>query len=106
MGGDEKRMPASKLFAGLDDVSGPLVGRLPGAVRFSASQEIDFRDTVAALGVFCERAPADDKLRLLYRMYDEDGDGRIGKNDLRSTLDLVLPEFADANERELVLDRA
>merc|ERR1712094_35387 len=54
---------------------------------------INFQQAVSVLGVFCERTPADDKVRLFFNLYDADGDGRVSRDNLRSTLKLVLPDL-------------
>merc|ERR1719201_3100822 len=82
-----------QLLAELGEPAGPLKQRLPAALRSSDAQRINFQQALSALAVFCEFTPADDKVRLFFRLYDADGDGRVSRDDLRSTLKLVLPDL-------------
>lgn len=106
-GNGQAEVKADELMAGLDVLSGPLVPRLPAALRLPPPPKpVDFTTAATALGVFCERTPDDDKTRFLFRLYDADCDGKISKQDLRSTLELILPELLECDDGEELLERA
>eukprot|EP00928_Gymnodinium_smaydae_P036734 TRINITY_DN25630_c0_g1_i2.p1 TRINITY_DN25630_c0_g1~~TRINITY_DN25630_c0_g1_i2.p1 ORF type:complete len:211 (+),score=47.87 TRINITY_DN25630_c0_g1_i2:45-635(+) len=89
------KVEAKAFLQGIPELDGPLAERLPSVLRLEPTQTIDFGAAVAALTVFCERTPVDDKMRLFFRLYDADGDGRLSVEDLRSTLRLILPADVD-----------
>mmetsp|Transcript_30397 Transcript_30397/g.87061 ORF Transcript_30397/g.87061 Transcript_30397/m.87061 type:complete len:293 (-) Transcript_30397:57-935(-) len=103
IGGGARRVESSEFLEGLPELAGPLLPRLPAALRLQGSNSqgpkkgrgLDFRTAASAVGVFCERAPSDDKTRLLFRLYDADGDGQISRADLRSLLELIVPMEED-----------
>jgi len=104
IGGGARCVEASEFLEGLPEFAGPLLPRLPAALRLQGSKSsqgpkkgrgFDFRTAASAVGVFCERAPSDDKTRLLFRLYDADGDGQISRADLRSLLELIVPMEED-----------
>uniref|UniRef100_A0A7S3Z6C0 EF-hand domain-containing protein n=1 Tax=Lotharella globosa TaxID=91324 RepID=A0A7S3Z6C0_9EUKA len=70
-----------------------------GRSRFS------MRQFITTLSVFSPRASIADKCRFLFNIYDCDGDGKIGKEDLRKILDMTLVSKMDATEIDAVVAR-
>lgn len=54
------------------------------------SGEVDFSMFVQSLDVFCAANSNEKKLKMLFKMYDVDGDGGISASDLRSTFQRLV----------------
>ncbi len=65
----------------------------------AGSGDLSFRDFVRVLAPFAPKAPADTKYRFAFNIYDFDGDGKLGKGDLKQLMKLLLP---DSTEEELI----
>eukprot|EP00470_Lotharella_oceanica_P011070 CAMPEP_0170195798 /NCGR_PEP_ID=MMETSP0040_2-20121228/62226_1 /TAXON_ID=641309 /ORGANISM="Lotharella oceanica, Strain CCMP622" /LENGTH=345 /DNA_ID=CAMNT_0010445041 /DNA_START=401 /DNA_END=1435 /DNA_ORIENTATION=- len=70
-----------------------------GQTKFS------MRQFITTLSVFSPRASIAEKCRFLFNVYDCDGDGKIGKEDLRKILDMTLISKMDNAEIEAVVAR-
>ena len=62
---------------------------------------LDITEFAKLMSVFSIRATREQKLRYAFKIYDYDGDGRIGKDDLQQTLEVITnnkmePEFMTA----------
>mmetsp|Transcript_37575 Transcript_37575/g.62220 ORF Transcript_37575/g.62220 Transcript_37575/m.62220 type:complete len:207 (+) Transcript_37575:138-758(+) len=60
-----------------------------------------FRDFVSHLSVFAPATPTDLKLRFAFKVYDFDGDQRLGREDLTQLLHALVPQDLDALDDEL-----
>jgi len=56
-------------------------------------ESVNFKEFVAFLSAFSSRASTDDKLQFLFTVYDIDGDGYVGANDM----ELMLRHLAGAS---------
>ena len=59
----------------------PLARRLERAFEC-----VNFREFVAFLAAFSSRATKEDRIRLIFHVFDADGDGRVGREDVDLTL--------------------
>lgn len=62
------------------------------------AETLDIKEFAALMSVFSIRATREQKLRYAFRIYDCDDDGKIGKDDLQQTLEVITndkmePEF-------------
>ena len=62
------------------------------------AETLDIKEFAALMSVFSIRATREQKLRYAFRIYDCDDDGKIGKDDLQQTLQVITndkmePEF-------------
>lgn len=112
-GGGRSQVPVTDLIQGIEELSTcELICNLPSALwsqaRNSKNVEdvrVDFSTAITALSVFTDRASPVDKTRFLFRVYDQDGDGVVSKDDIRSVLEKVMPFLEDQDDGEL-LDEA
>ena len=72
----------------------------------AASADLSFKDFVAVLSPFAANATLDDKLRLAFAVYDFDGDGKLGEEDLMELLRQLLPEGTETELLESVVEQA
>ena len=73
----------------LPELSMPLAPRIPRALGLSGVKTLTFKTFVKALAVFHKRAPTEEKLNFLFKLYDGDGDGQISRAELKRTLNLL-----------------
>jgi len=57
---------------------------------------VNFREFVGFLAAFSARATKEDRVKLIFAVFDADGDGRVGRDDL----DLVLRQLAGSSLSE------
>ncbi|CAI5501443.1 unnamed protein product [Closterium sp. Naga37s-1] len=79
----------------------PLAHRLLGML-----EGVNFKDFVKWLAAFSSRATAEDRTRLVFAVYDVDGDGRISKGDLLAMLRDLSGGFLSDEQREEVVVQA
>lgn len=79
--------------------SADLVATMGRGAGTSKEDELHFRDFVMVLSPFAPGASAEKKLRLAFAVYDLDGDGMLGHDDLTQLLRKLLP---DGTEEELL----
>jgi Ca2+-binding EF-hand superfamily protein len=88
-------IPLSSLSR-IPQLSFPLSSRLPKALGVK-KRDISFPDFANAISVFSIHAPIEDKISFLFKLYDQDDDGKISRSDLKKTLTLL------ANDEDLGL---
>ena len=66
---------------------------------------LTFMEFLTSLSVFSENGSATDKTRFLFRLYDMDNDGKIGKEDLAEVISRIMPDAVTSEEREKVAER-
>eukprot|EP00736_Rhodelphis_marinus_P010772 Rmarinus@m.7424 len=71
---------------------GLFVDRMFGLFDANGDQEINFREFIVGLSVFCPRAEVKDKMKFSFQVYDFDGDGYITKEELKQMLEATLVE--------------
>ncbi|CAI5476985.1 unnamed protein product [Closterium sp. Yama58-4] len=79
----------------------PLAHRLLGML-----EGVNFKDFVKWLAAFSSRATAEDRTRLVFAVYDVDGDGKISKGDLLAMLRDLSGAFLSDEQREEVVVQA
>ncbi|CAI7734028.1 unnamed protein product [Closterium sp. NIES-54] len=79
----------------------PLAHRLLGML-----EGVNFKDFVKWLAAFSSRATAEDRTRLVFAVYDVDGDGKISKGDLLAMLRDLSGGFLSDEQREEVVVQA
>lgn len=67
---------------------------------------VNFKDFVAFLSGFSGRASPEDKARLIFRMYDVDGNGKVSRKDIAQVLHDLSGSFLSEEQREQVIRRA
>lgn len=105
--GGAGRADPQEFLKHVPQLAGPLLPRLTSALTGQGpgrpplrQRGWDFRAAATALNPFCDRAPAEHKTRLLFKLYDFDEDGFISKDDLRSMMDSILqrPQSCEPNK--------
>lgn len=85
----------SKLLDGLPQLHKmPLRSRLPAALHLPMPSAA-FSAVATSLGMLGERAPAEDKAKFFYTLYDYDADGRLSHSDLEAVLRELCPGLED-----------
>ncbi|CAI5932728.1 unnamed protein product [Closterium sp. NIES-65] len=79
----------------------PLAHRLLGML-----EGVNFKDFVKWLAAFSSRATAEDRTRLVFAVYDVDGDGRISKGDVLAMLQDLSGGFLSDQQRQEVVVQA
>ena len=69
------------------------------------SDELTFEDFVRVLSPFAPASKAEEKLKLAFRCYDFDGDGKLGRDDLTQLLKTLMPEEVEADLVEFAVDK-
>jgi len=90
------------VLTGLNPLSSRLLTVLESS--FENPEKVSFKDFVKATNPFSTRARTDDKLKLAFKIYDVDNDGKIGRSDLTHILELQLGvgQCDEAEIREIV----
>ncbi len=91
-------------FLRLPQLNMPLVSRMLRALKLSSLRSMDFKQFTKALGVFHIKAPAEEKLDFLFRLYDGDRDNLISREDLAKTLSIISGE-SDATLIEFAVSK-
>ena len=68
--------------------------------------DLEFQDFVRVLAPFAPKAPGDTKMRFAFQVYDFDGDGKLGRGDLTELMRVLLPEEAEEELIEYVVNMA
>lgn len=68
-------------------------------------ESVTYFEFVSNLAMFSTHASTAEKLRLLFRMYDSDGDGSISHEDLSSVLLLTFGDHLDADTLGEIVDK-
>mmetsp|Transcript_38229 Transcript_38229/g.89479 ORF Transcript_38229/g.89479 Transcript_38229/m.89479 type:complete len:192 (-) Transcript_38229:152-727(-) len=79
----------------------PLGQRVIAVSKFHASR-YSFRDFLQDLAVFSPQAPYEVKLHFAFKVFDVDGDGKLGRYDLRCLLRALVPPEVTAMDDALV----
>lgn len=79
-------------FLRLPELTMPLNSRVLRALKISNLKYLDFRKFTSALSVFHVKAPLEEKLDFLFRLYDGDRDNLISRDDLNKTLTIISGE--------------
>ena len=79
-------------FLRLPELNMPLVSRMLRALKLTSVRSMDFKRFTKALGVFHIKAPMEEKLDFLFRLYDGDRDNLISRDDLSKTLSIISGE--------------
>ncbi|CAN0920601.1 Calcineurin subunit B [Linum grandiflorum] len=66
---------------------------------------INFKDFVAFLSAFSTKATTDQKIALIFQVYDSDGNGKVSFDDLLDVLGDLSGSFISNEQREQVLTR-
>ncbi len=89
----------------------PFLGRIIHVSGFSGDKEegeeetLNIKEFAELMSVFSIRASREQKLRYAFKIYDCDGDGKIGKDDLRQTLDVITAGKMDHDFMTVVVDQ-
>lgn len=70
----------------------PLRQPLLAVFSTAADGSLDFLEVVDLFSAMAKAAPLDVKLSVAFRMYDLDGDGFIGRSDVRGVIELIAPQ--------------
>lgn len=92
-------------FLRLPELTMPLNSRILRALKISHLKYLDFRQFAGALAVFNVKAPVEEKLDFLFRLYDGDRDNLISRDDLGKTLTIISGE-ADPSLIEFAVGKA
>ncbi len=57
---------------------------------FEEGSDLTFARFVQTLSSFAVSAPKEEKLRMIFRLYDVDGDGLVSETDLKEIVSLLL----------------
>ncbi|XP_022721191.1 calcineurin subunit B-like isoform X4 [Durio zibethinus] len=64
---------------------------------------LNFKDFVAFLSAFSAKASVQQKIQLIFKVYDSDGNGKVSFNDILEVLRDLSGSFISDNQREQVL---
>ncbi|KAK8540217.1 hypothetical protein V6N13_048683 [Hibiscus sabdariffa] len=64
---------------------------------------LNFKDFVAFLSAFSAKASVQMKIKLIFKVYDSDGNGKVSFNDILEVLRDLSGSFISDNQREQVL---
>ncbi|CAI0395589.1 unnamed protein product [Linum tenue] len=64
---------------------------------------LNFKDFVAFLSAFSSKATAEQKIALIFKVYDSDGNGKVSFNDILNVLRDLSGSFMSDEQREQVL---
>ncbi|KAJ4845814.1 hypothetical protein Tsubulata_008220 [Turnera subulata] len=64
---------------------------------------LNFKEFVAFLSVFSPRAPLNQKIEFIFKVYDTDGNGKVTFSDMLDVLHDLTGEFVSGQQREEVL---
>jgi len=64
---------------------------------------LNFKDFVAFLSTFSSKASIQQKIELIFKLYDSDGNGKVGFNDILEVLQDLTGSFMLEEQREQVL---
>ena len=92
-------------FLRLPELNMPLSARIPKALGIAKVLSLDFRTFCKSLAPFHPRAAVEDKIDFLFNLYDEDEDGFISRDDLRSTLQVVAGESRNDELIEYAIEK-
>eukprot|EP00802_Teleaulax_amphioxeia_P014756 Tamp_14831.p2 GENE.Tamp_14831~~Tamp_14831.p2 ORF type:complete len:213 (+),score=73.59 Tamp_14831:56-640(+) len=84
-----KAFHANPFLSRIIHVSGERHSKRAGENDESDPDSLDIKEFAELMSVFSIRASREQKLRYAFKIYDCDGDGKIGKDDLRQTLDVI-----------------
>jgi Ca2+-binding EF-hand superfamily protein len=94
------RVSRSRLERMAEVAVNPLGSRLCHVFSGTGDGSLDFVEFVDMFSCMSKSAPADVKLSVAFRIYDIDGDGFIGRDDVQRTLELIAGapgNYRDAN---------
>eukprot|EP01064_Diplonema_japonicum_P031725 TRINITY_DN5758_c0_g1_i1.p1 TRINITY_DN5758_c0_g1~~TRINITY_DN5758_c0_g1_i1.p1 ORF type:complete len:185 (+),score=49.28 TRINITY_DN5758_c0_g1_i1:315-869(+) len=80
----------------------PLKERILGVLEGPA--RLDFTGFLKALSIFAESTPKDDKAHFAFRLWDADHDGLLSRDDLASTISIIVGSSLTASQVENVVD--
>ncbi|KAF5741750.1 Calcium-binding EF-hand family protein isoform 2 [Tripterygium wilfordii] len=66
---------------------------------------LNFKDFVAFLSAFSAKASASQKIELIFKVYDSDGNGKVSFNDILQVLGDLSGPFMSDEQREQVLSQ-
>lgn len=84
----------------------PRIVELAGDGHGGGGAVLSFVEFVVMLRVFSPLAPADEKARFLFSLYDGDGDGLISAADLTNVLQTTLGNYLSADEIRAIVSKA
>ncbi|KAK3251872.1 hypothetical protein CYMTET_38794 [Cymbomonas tetramitiformis] len=68
-------------------------------------ENVNFKEFVALLAAFSNRASKEDKLRFMYMMFDADGDGIVSRNDLQHMIWTLCGQSLSETEVTTIVER-
>lgn len=83
----------------------PLVSRLVAIFDRDGSGSLDFIEYLTALAIFSAKGTADAKVRVMFDVFDADGDGFITNDELFATLDLMTGDDFDKKSLQQITDK-
>ncbi|XP_039069075.1 calcineurin subunit B-like [Hibiscus syriacus] len=75
----------------------------PLSQRLLKMDGLNFKDFVAFLSAFSAKASVQQKIKLIFKVYDSDGNGKVSFNDILEVLRNLSGSFISDNQREKVL---
>eukprot|EP00397_Hematodinium_sp_SG-2012_P059306 GEMP01075869.1.p1 GENE.GEMP01075869.1~~GEMP01075869.1.p1 ORF type:complete len:128 (+),score=27.29 GEMP01075869.1:269-652(+) len=91
------------MMQSIPELDCPLTSRMYIAMNLDGPDaQINFNQAVNALMVFNEHAPLDEKMKFFFKVFDADGDGQLSKEDIKSTLQLVMTAESEENIDHIV----
>eukprot|EP01028_Stygiella_incarcerata_P000908 TRINITY_DN1143_c1_g1_i1.p1 TRINITY_DN1143_c1_g1~~TRINITY_DN1143_c1_g1_i1.p1 ORF type:complete len:128 (+),score=30.23 TRINITY_DN1143_c1_g1_i1:251-634(+) len=85
--------------------SNPFLPRILEVFDQNGDHAFSFQEFVLCLSVFSPRAPVDEKSRFLFRLYDQDNDGKISRSDLHLSLLRMIGNEVTPDEISLIVDK-
>mmetsp|Transcript_18866 Transcript_18866/g.37057 ORF Transcript_18866/g.37057 Transcript_18866/m.37057 type:complete len:194 (-) Transcript_18866:493-1074(-) len=82
----------------------PLVERVLARLNFSETSRINFRDFLGLLAVFRPRSDPKERLKVLFDVFDEDGQGLISRTDIVGVLKSMVGTHLSGEEIEGIVD--
>eukprot|EP00039_Didymoeca_costata_P022570 m.4750 g.4750 ORF g.4750 m.4750 type:complete len:182 (-) comp3090_c0_seq1:243-788(-) len=97
------RLPFEKVESMPELVNNPFKTRMCEVFAEGNDKHLTFDDFLDMMSVFCEEATRDVKATYAFRIYDFDGDGYLGRSDLKKTLvNIVGSNLSDAEVEEVI----